>query len=306
MSLIFIFIDGLGIGPSGKNNPFSEHSLPGLEWFAGGKLTSEEFREVARPEVTIRRIDAKLDVEGLPQSGTGQATLFSGQNAAKLLGRHHGPYPHTKIKPLLGASSMFGSAKEMGLKCHFMNAFPDRFFEYAEKRNRWSCTTKMCIENGIALNRVTDVREGRAITAEIFQDIWQSRLGIELPDIDEHTAAGRIFSAADRYDLVLYEFYLTDKAGHAKRKDEAIDALSRIDLLLGALAHSVDKSRHTLLITSDHGNIEDLSIKTHTMNPVPLLVYGSGAEKFTEITSLTEVSPALLNWLAALVWKDAL
>lgn len=296
MGLIFIFIDGLGIGPEASENPLDQ-SWNGFELFSGEKLTAESFRVDVNDYRVVKPIDANLGVDGLPQSGTGQTSLFSGENAARLLGRHHGPYPHTKIKPLLGTPSIFGKAKEMGFSCHFMNAYPDRFFEYAEKHNRWSCTTKMCIDNGIDLNREADVREDRAITAEIFQDIWQKRLNIDLPDIDENTAAKRLISAADHYDLILYEYYLTDKAGHEKNAGNAEEALTRISKLLQALYTMVNQSKHTVLICSDHGNVENLSVKTHTRNLVPLMVYGKGAEKFKNAESLTDVTPAILDWL---------
>lgn len=297
MALIFIFIDGLGIGPDHEHNPLTDQ-WEGLSFFSGSPLHSSEFQSRSDSHWVVTSLDARLGIDGLPQSGTGQTTLFSGENAAGLLGRHHGPYPHTKIKPLLSTPSMFGKAKQMGYRCHFLNAYPERFFEIAEKRNRWSCTTKMCIENDIRLNREEDVLKGRALTAEIFQDIWRKRLGINLPDITEHTAAERIASAAENNDLVLYEYYLTDKAGHGKDGAEAEEAISRIDRLLQAVAGTVDFERNLLLICSDHGNIEDLSTKTHTMHPVPLLAYGTGAKVFSETKSLTDVRPAIMKWLS--------
>ena len=297
MGLLFIFIDGLGIGPDVENNPLYQHEWAGFEGFSTGKLTSGGFNAATSATHLTRSIDANLDVEGLPQSGTGQASLFSGENASKLLGRHHGPYPHTQIKPLLAEPSIFGKALKLGYRCHFMNAYPERFFEYAEKHNRWSCTTKMCISNGIRLNRTEDVLENRAITAEIYQDFWQKHLGINLPDIDEYEAARRLQRAAEQNDLVIYEFYLTDKAGHDKSHESAMDALSRIDKLLQALPAEFDFDNHTLFITSDHGNIEDLSVKTHTRNPVPLMVYGPGAELFSRAGTLTDVTPAAISWL---------
>ncbi len=298
MALIFIFIDGLGIGPDHEQNPLAD-TWEGFTLFSGSPLHTSGFRSKTSAGKVVKSIDAQLGTEGLPQSGTGQTTLFSGENAAKLLGRHHGPFPHTKIKPLLGTPSMFGKAKAAGYRCHFMNAYPDRFFEIAEKRNRWSCTTKMCIENEIRLNRQEDVWEERALTAEIFQDIWRKRLGINLPDISESNAADRIALAAEENDFVLYEYYLTDKAGHARDPDEAWEVLDRINRLLKALAETLDFNRNLLLISSDHGNVEDLSVKTHTLHPVPLLAYGTGAEVFKHSESLMDVTPAILQWLSS-------
>jgi bisphosphoglycerate-independent phosphoglycerate mutase (AlkP superfamily) len=52
------------------------------------------------------------------------------------------------------------------------------------------------------------------------------------------------------------------------------------------------------LITSDHGNIEDLSVRNHTLNDVPTLVWGSEKEFFADkIKSLADVTPAIIEIL---------
>ena len=63
----------------------------------------------------FRAIDARLGVEGLPQSGTGQAALFTGVNAPRLAGRHYGPYPHSKTRPALTADNVFSRILRLGL-----------------------------------------------------------------------------------------------------------------------------------------------------------------------------------------------
>jgi bisphosphoglycerate-independent phosphoglycerate mutase (AlkP superfamily) len=56
----------------------------------------------------------------------------------------------------------------------------------------------------------------------------------------------------------------------------------------------LDKERDTLLITSDHGNLEDGAALTHTRNPVPLVVWGNRSHELREsIHSLVDVTPAL-------------
>jgi bisphosphoglycerate-independent phosphoglycerate mutase (AlkP superfamily) len=51
-----------------------------------------------------------------------------------------------------------------------------------------------------------------------------------------------------------------------------------------------------ILLTSDHGNMEDLSVRKHTANPVPALVIGApeARRKFTAgMTDLTHIAPAI-------------
>lgn len=52
------------------------------------------------------------------------------------------------------------------------------------------------------------------------------------------------------------------------------------------------------MLTSDHGNLEDLSTRRHTANPVPGLVIGAPAlrARFTrELNDLTDVTPHILE-----------
>jgi len=93
-SIYFLFIDGIGLAPSTGSNPFWTNELPGFAALSESPAwTSEGFNMVDRPNLVVRAIDANLGMHGLPQSGTGQATIFSGVNCAELAGRHYGPSP---------------------------------------------------------------------------------------------------------------------------------------------------------------------------------------------------------------------
>jgi hypothetical protein len=57
-------------------------------------------------------------------------------------------------------------------------------------------------------------------------------------------------------------------------------------------------ARILVLLTSDHGNIEDLSTKRHTLNRVPLMAWGWGAERIVqEVRELSGVAPAIRRLL---------
>ena len=53
--------------------------------------------------------------------------------------------------------------------------------------------------------------------------------------------------------------------------------LPRLDAFLGSVVAHLPPDT-TLVLSSDHGNVEDATTKAHTTNPVPLLVVGPGAE----------------------------
>lgn len=296
MAVLFLFIDGVGLGEEGPENPFYRHNYAGFKAMAGGQAFSRKAGFVEEKRHLFKGIDATLDVEGLPQSGTGQATLFTGQNAAKAVGRHFGPFPHSKTKPFLKHESIFQKATEKGKSCVFMNAYPDIFFKRSRQKNRWSCTTLMTKSAGISLHTEEDLKNGNAITAEITQEAWREQLGIAVPQIEPSEAARRMLTKAEKHDVILYEYYLTDKAGHAQSHTKAETVIGRFDAFLQYLIQH-KREQDTLLLSSDHGNVEDLSIKTHTFNEVPLFVQGPAAEAFRTVESIQEITPTILDTL---------
>ena len=294
MAVIFLFIDGVGLGEEESQNPFFRHPYRAFRAMAGERPFSRGSGEIYKNGHLFKGIDATLGVEGLPQSGTGQTTLFTGINAAQKIGKHFGPFPHSGIKPFLRQDSIFKKIGSKGKSGCFMNAYPDLFFQKAQEKNRWSCTTLMTKSADIRLHTEEDVRKGRAVTAEITQQAWREMLDIDVPEISEEEASSRLLGMAEEKDFVLYEYYLTDKAGHAQNAEKAEEVIGRFDRFL---MHLIDNRREqdTLILSSDHGNVEDLSVKTHTLNRVPLFVMGPGAGHFREVNSIQGVTPAIVE-----------
>lgn len=296
MSIYFIFVDGIGFGNDNDDNPFTSSYHHFFAKMAGGfPMTISAFPIQSEHHVFVP-IDANLCMEGLPQSGTGQVALFTGENAAKLAGRHFGPFPHSSTINILGEKSIAMFCVQEKRTFTFMNAYPPRFFELSTARNRWSATTRMCREAGIALKTEKDAASGNGITADITQEAWSAELGIPLPAISPEEAAGRMFAAGIENEVVLFEYYLTDKAGHAQDPAMARLVLQRLDRFLMHLHRHLAED-DLLLICSDHGNLEDLSVKTHTRNKVPLIASGKKAFLFSGCTSITDVKPAMIEWL---------
>lgn len=294
MSVIFLFIDGVGLGRKHEANPFTQKSYRGFSAMVGDQLFTKEAKELTQPNHVFKHVDATLDVEGLPQSGTGQATLFSGENAAKEIGKHFGPFPHSGTKHLLKKQSLFLKAQQMQKSCEFVNAYPDVFFEKVQENNRWTCTTLLTRSAEIPLNTIEDIKKAQALTADLTQQAWREHLNINVPAILPEQAADRILEQSDKYDLLLHEYYLTDKAGHSQKPEKASHYLKTYDQFLWYLIRN-KRREVTIVLCSDHGNVEDLSTKTHTFNEVPLFAYGPGAFRFADAKSITEVTPDILK-----------
>ncbi|TAK59940.1 MAG: peptidase, partial [Bacteroidetes bacterium] len=98
------------------------------------------------------------------------------------------------------------------------------------------------------------------------------------------------------YDFVLYEYYFTDDAGHSQSMEKAIVTLQNVDRLLEGIVEHFNFKKNLFLLTSDHGNIEDVSTKSHTRNPVPLLAMGIGHEAVArKVKRLVDVAPAVVR-----------
>ncbi len=299
-----MFLDGVGLGPAEPEaNPLATLDLPAFERLAGGQRWTLDAAPVREPGRLFVPLDATLGVEGLPQSGTGQATLFTGVNCAEAAGRHWGPFPHSASKPIIAEKNIFRQLAEAGCRGQFMNAYPDRFFrlvaERGPERARWTVTTLCCAEAGVPLRREADLRRGDALAADLTGASWPERLGIEVPVISEEEAGARLARLARRADLTLFEYFLTDKAGHSRNPDRAAAVLRALDRFFAGLLAALDRARDLLIVTSDHGNIEDLGGKGHTRNPVPLAAWGAGAGRLGGIHDLTDVTPALVEALTS-------
>ena len=295
--VLFVFLDGVGLGPPHAHNPLAD-AWPGLERLTGGRRWTDRTHPFYRPRHVFRHLDATLAVPGLPQSGTGQTALLTGFNAPRIAGRHYGPYAHSRTRAVLARYNIFRRLKARGLSVAFANAYPPVFFEQARRRDRWSITTRCCREADVRLRTLEDLARGEAVAA----DLTGRRLheaGFPVTPIDEAEAARHLVALLRRYHFVLFEYFLTDQAGHRQDMDESRSVLASLDRFFSALLELLDPERHLLVVTSDHGNLEDLRVRAHTRNPVPLIARGRGAELFRHACDLRDVTPAIVAALEA-------
>lgn len=290
MRTILLFIDGLGLGlPDAATNP---------QFAYGGDL----LRLVAGQPVPLgglmRPIDAVLGVEGVPQSATGQTTLLSGVNAQAALGKHLTGFPNEALREILLKSSILKQLTDRGFSARFINAFRPRFFDFPRERQlHFSATTVANLAAYLPFFTLDDVNAERSIYQE-FTNSELIELGFEVA-LRTPAEAGTILGRqARQYDFTLYEYFQTDKAGHSQDLDRCCVQLKMLDEFLRALLTELedDLTGDTLVVlTSDHGNIEDISTKRHTTNPIPLLAWGAGSEQFLEgVDRLDQVTPAIL------------
>ncbi len=298
MPVVMIFIDGLGIGPDNpENNPLSKAYLPFLQENLQGTVTEKTIGNgIFKSNLIVKAIDARLGVSGIPQSATGQTALFTGINAALLTGRHINGFPTKALREILEKYSIFKQINETGKKAVFANTFTKEYFESVRQvRWRYSASTTAALAGSCQLLMVEDLNRGYAVYQDLINEQLRQK-NYPVPLITPEIAGVNLVRQAKLNDFTLFEYFQTDRCGHAQDWELALVLLNRLDRLIATVVAEMPAD-FTLIITSDHGNIEDLSIKTHTLNSVPLIVFGPGVEVFNKASSLTDVYPAIINLL---------
>jgi 2,3-bisphosphoglycerate-independent phosphoglycerate mutase len=297
-SVLLLFLDGVGIGPADAAiNPFLTAPLPNLRAALGGNLPTLQEPEVQGDGGCTFPLDACLGVEGTPQSGTGQVALLTGHNGAKLFGRHFGPWTPVRLRPLVTEESILARALERGLSTTFANAYPRGFLESAYGR-RPAGPPLAAHGAGLLTRHEEDLARGQAVASEMVNTGWIARLGFsDLPEVTPEEAGANLARIAAGHDVTLYAHYSTDSAGHRGGMEAGVRALVRVDRFLGGLMEAMP-DHLGVLVTSDHGNIEDVR-GGHTRNPALGLALGPLADRFSRAerrpTSLMDVVEFLVG-----------
>jgi len=304
MSLIFVFIDGVGLAPAGPDNPLTDADMPALRALLGGPLTIEQTRgwEVRAPSLIphppspmlFRAIDATLGMPGLPQSGTGHTALLAGVNAAELHGRHQPHFPPVALRSLLAERSIFRRTTERGGRAAFANAFGPGYWQaLAARRIRKSASVIAAEGAGLRFRDGHDLRAGRAVSWDVTNAAMRLREpGVDTPLIAPAAAGANLARLGIDHDLVFYESFLPDLAGHGRADADVPTVMALLDGLIGGALGAL-RAEDTLLLTSDHGNVESISAPVHTRNPVPLLVVGAAAQAFAGVENIAEVADVI-------------
>lgn len=295
-STLVIFLDGVGIGEDNSlTNPFVKFNFSTFSELFGSipNLNNLSLKKDGR---FLFPTDALMGVPGLPLSGTGQTSIFCGINAGRILGKHFGPFPHSSLVPIIREQNIFRAFKEKKLKVAFANSYPKIFFDYIESgKKRLSVTSLSCQLSDVPLKTATDLRSGNALSAEIDNKIWVDKLGYSLPIIKPATAAKRLWKMTLENHFTLFEHFLTDHLGHGRNKEVFEDRFAVLDKFLYNIITNIPENC-TLVICSDHGNLENISIKSHTLNPALTITAGKHAEKLrNRITNLSHIKDAILE-----------
>ncbi len=300
MNIILLFVDGLGLGEDLSSiNPLLRARMENLRALLGGGVPTKQTHSFSHDGTIAKPIDAVLGVEGLPQSGTGQIAIFTGANGPAIHGEHFGPYPPTTLRGVLESDNIFSQLIKHRKRVVFANAFPRQFFDYVRRgTRRLTVTTLSCLASGVDLRTAEDLAKDQAVSADLTRERWPELGYPELTAIAARESGAHVAALSRKYDFTLFEYWLTDHAGHKMDFGFAVEVLERFDEFLGGILEHFDAGGQLLVLVSDHGNIEDLTTKTHTRNDVPCIATGHRAGEFVQhVHNITHITPTIVDFL---------
>jgi 2,3-bisphosphoglycerate-independent phosphoglycerate mutase len=106
-----------------------------------------------------------------------------------------------------------------------------------------------------------------------------------------------------KFDVIICNVANPDMVGHTGSLEAAMKAVNAVDNCLAAVTAAVDTVGGEILITADHGNVEQMKDESsgqchtaHTVNRVPLLFHGRPAS-IAGAGSLQDIAPTMLRLL---------
>ncbi len=290
-AVLLFFIDGLGIGIGGEHNPLAR--IENTEPLAHFKC---ERSKIIFDGVLIPT-DARLGIEGRPQSASGQTTILTGINAPQFLGVHKQGFPNQALRDVIAEHSIFLQLKRKNIEPNvFANAYTPKFFTEGP---RWKSATTCAVEAAdLPFRKLPDLL-GRKALFHDFTNKSLIEMNFDVPQFSPADAGEILAELTALHRFTLYEYFITDKIGHAQNFEKAEVYLPQLAAFVRETLQKIDLETTTVILTSDHGNIEDLSVRTHTLNDVPTIIWGRNRFEIAEqIKDLSDITPIVLSLLS--------
>ncbi|MGR3249832.1 MAG: 2,3-bisphosphoglycerate-independent phosphoglycerate mutase [Paracoccus sp. (in: a-proteobacteria)] len=123
------------------------------------------------------------------------------------------------------------------------------------------------------------------------------------PEMAAEEVADSLVGAIDAaYDLIVVNFANPDMVGHTGDLSAAIRACEAVDRGLGRMLEALERAGGAAVICADHGNCEQMidpvtngPHTAHTLNPVPVIVFGGPADATLRDGRLADLAPTVLD-----------
>ena len=296
MHILVLFLDGIGLGDNDpEKNPFAVANMPTVHQLTNGKRWLAKTGKQESERALFIPTDPRLGIAGRPQSGTGQASILTGLNVPQIIGRHYGPKPEAQTREIIRKHSYFKSVIKRGKTANLLTAYPQGLLNNFERgKTLRSSIQQAAFETGQPHFSVDDVINKRALTAEWTTKAWQRYLKIDgVPDYSAREAGQLLAKLSRNYDFAFHSHWFTDRVGHRGPFEQGVELLETFDQVLAGVLDEWEDDEGLVIVISDHGNMEDLSVRHHTENDVPTLIIGDQKAKFAQdFSALTDLVPA--------------
>lgn len=283
--ILVLFLDGIGLGEDDADkNPFARANMPTIHALTNGKRWLAETGRQESDRAIFVPTDPRMGIAGRPQSGTGQAAILTGLNVPQITGRHYGPKPDAETREIIRQHSYFKRVVERGKRAALLDAYPPGLHvEFERGKTLRSSIQQAAYESGQQLFSLDDLIAKRALTPEWTANAWRRYLKIDnVPDYSPREAGHLLAQLSRNYDFAFHSHWFTDRVGHRGPLSQGVELLEMFDQVMTGILDEWDDDEGLIVVVSDHGNMEDISVRHHTENDVPTLIIGSRKAEFAE------------------------
>jgi phosphopentomutase/2,3-bisphosphoglycerate-independent phosphoglycerate mutase family metalloenzyme len=139
-------------------------------------------------------------------------------------------------------------------------------------------------EAGVPLMTWDDVRAGRALTSTMTHEL-EAEFNVAffsrapLPRHTPQEAAAILVAQARQHDFTFYKYQIPDLVSHTGKIHLARQVVAVIEEFIEAVLNAIDPERTVVIVTSDHGHLEQLaSSHAHPKSMVPTWYFGPEPE----------------------------
>jgi len=123
------------------------------------------------------------------------------------------------------------------------------------------------------------------------------------PEMSAVEVTDRLVEAINskKFDLIICNYANGDMVGHTGIMDAAIKAVETLDACIGRLKDAVEKADGVMLISADHGNVEEMVDENglphtqHTTGAVPLILVNYKEDAKLKDGRLCDIAPTILK-----------
>lgn len=141
---------------------------------------------------------------------------------------------------------------------------------------------------GVPLLTWDDVRRGRALTSSMTHEL-EAEFNVDffgqapLPKYTPAKAAEIVVSQAQQHDFTFYKYQIPDLVSHTGKVELARQVFAVIEDFVEAILRNIDPERTVVIITSDHGHLEQLATShAHPKTAVPTWYFGPDAVQWAK------------------------